>query len=223
MANKHLPRNTYQCPHCEFKASTNCQLMLHIKKVHEKIEGNFICQVCSRKFLNQGLLNQHMKIHLGTNRLQTIPCQFCDKMFAAKYLLKRHILSIHNNCKTQYLCHLCPKSFPAEFKLNIHIRTIHRQRFQCPKCSFSCKSRDFFKRHNEALHLGWRYRCVYPGCDLDYMHKKDILKHVILHHTKDPAEIERCKIYLRNLQHHVIDTIIEPLNGKFDGRSKIRK
>ena len=137
----HHPSVTYRCPKCTKVALTPNSLRLHMY-CHE--DKQFQCEVCRKKFVYQSKLKQHKCMHTimkkyecfhgGCNKKYKHPqdlirhilihqdksyeCDFCDKKFAEKRLLKRHTV-IHLKI-TPYKCEKCNKGFKHNNQLYRH-------------------------------------------------------------------------------------------------------
>lgn len=82
----------------------------------EEADGNkFACQICSKAFNLQRLLNRHMKCHSDVKRYL---CTFCGKGFNDTFDLKRHTRT-HTGVRP-YKCNLCEKSFTQRCSLESH-------------------------------------------------------------------------------------------------------
>ena len=137
----HHPLVTYKCSKCTKIAPTPNSLRLHMYYHKDK---QFKCNVCNQKFVYQSKLKQHKRMHTklkmyecfhgGCNKKyrhpqdlirhiqnhqeKTFECDFCEKKFAEKRLLKRHIL-VHQNI-TPYICEKCNKGFKHNNQLYRH-------------------------------------------------------------------------------------------------------
>ena len=141
----HHPSVTYRCPKCTKVALTPNSLRLHMY-CHE--DKRFQCEVCRKKFVYQSKLKQHKRVHTtmkkyecfhgGCNKKYRHPqdlirhiqihqdklyeCDFCDKKFVEKRLLKRHAV-IHLKI-TPYKCEKCNKGFKHNNQLYRHKKNV---------------------------------------------------------------------------------------------------
>ena len=109
----HHPLVTYKCSKCTKIAPMPNSLRLHMYYHKDK---QFKCNICNQKFVYQSKLKQHKRMHTkskmyecfhgGCNKKyrhpqdlirhiqyhqeKTFECDFCEKKFAEKRLLKRH-------------------------------------------------------------------------------------------------------------------------------------
>ena len=141
----HHPSVTYRCPKCTKVALTPNSLRLHMY-CHE--DKQFQCEVCRKRFVYQSKLKQHKHMHTtmkkyecfhgGCNKKyrhpqdlirhiqihqdKTYECDFCDKKFVEKRLLKRHAV-IHLKI-TPYKCKKCNKGFKHNNQLYRHKKNV---------------------------------------------------------------------------------------------------
>ncbi|XP_060848007.1 transcriptional regulator ovo isoform X2 [Rhopalosiphum padi] len=82
--------------------------------------SKFCCNLCSKTFNLQRLLNRHMKCHSDVKRYL---CTFCGKGFNDTFDLKRHTRT-HTGVRP-YKCNLCEKSFTQRCSLESHCLKVH--------------------------------------------------------------------------------------------------
>ncbi|XP_050531494.1 transcriptional regulator ovo isoform X2 [Daktulosphaira vitifoliae] len=85
-----------------------------------KSGSKFCCNLCSKTFNLQRLLNRHMKCHSDVKRYL---CTFCGKGFNDTFDLKRHTRT-HTGVRP-YKCNLCEKSFTQRCSLESHCLKVH--------------------------------------------------------------------------------------------------
>ena len=107
-----------------------------------------------------------MLVHTGKKDFQ---CDRCEKKFAQKSDLKRHVLT-HTKLKA-HGCDICYKKFSLKHNLDIHFRTVHlgEKPFGCKECDgkwyASCSGRDNHLRtqHKElSKELQSELKCQTP-------------------------------------------------------------
>ena len=83
-------KQTFPCPHCEYKATLKGNLQKHIKSVHEG--QTFQCPQCEYKATFRNALRRHIQsVHEG----QKFQCPHCEYKAKHKCNLQRHIKYIH--------------------------------------------------------------------------------------------------------------------------------
>ena len=139
----HHPSVTYKCSMCAKIAPMPNLLRLHMYYHKDK---QYKCNVCDQRFVYQSKLKQHKRRHTklrmyecfhgGCNKKYRHPqdlirhiqshqekifeCDFCEKKFAEKRLLKRHIV-VHQNIDA-YTCEKCGKGFKHNNQLYRHCK-----------------------------------------------------------------------------------------------------
>ena len=134
---------TYKCSMCAKIAPMPNSLRLHMYYHKDK---QYKCNVCDQSFVYQSKLKQHKRrytklrmyecFHGGCNKKYRHPqdlirhiqshqeksfeCDFCEKKFAEKRLLKRHIV-VHQNVDA-YTCEKCGKGFKHNNQLYRHCK-----------------------------------------------------------------------------------------------------
>jgi len=152
---KYLPFHIYKvhsgreikCDMCDYTTSLLCYMTKHKRQVHEGFTTT--CEDCG-KIVKQ--LSHHKQrgcpARKKTERLQ---CPHCDKTFALRDGLTRHIKVIHMNKKDKSCPH-CDYRTSEGFNLRIHIARVHegkKFKAECPYCNKSVVSLNW---HLEKYH-----------------------------------------------------------------------
>ena len=143
----HQKKEDHVCERCPATFSRKDNLIKHEKRVHSLANINvglirgsgvteFICQMCGRNF---GSDNSNLEAHLllklcrQANKQENIelddklrfPCDQCDKSFAEKDYLARHIRWKHGHPMGLFECSQCDASFNLKSSLQRHIEKQH--------------------------------------------------------------------------------------------------
>ena len=133
------------------------------KKKTEIIRENY-CLPCKRQFINKKTLRNHVVLvhekknvnwkikedhevsaskNQITKNLDRLSCGFCDKQFAQKRNLVRHIQTVHEEKNTQEIqnsveCPKCEKKFKCESGLKQHIEKVigSNKSCHCSECDY---------------------------------------------------------------------------------------
>jgi len=126
--NMHTERSL-SCEQCGYKSALKSQLNQHKRKVHGV--ANLPCKYegCTRMFVQDCDVNDHMK---RTHPTGLFNCHQCGKQFLNEEKLKRHI-KMHNIDTEGLPCSMCPQRFITKQKLREHINTHTGETpYRCP-------------------------------------------------------------------------------------------
>jgi len=190
------------CPICgEAKQNIKKHLMMHS-------EPTFECDICLKKFVTQGRLNEHRKIHDESREFQ---CEICNKGFRTERNLKLHHL-VHTGEKS-HTCDLCGSSFKQKPHLKEHIRQVHEgikrtnrqpaKKMQCGKCGQLCCNRQTLLNH-EKTHLATLEERKTEECNTclkTFISKQKLRRHIkIVHMGYKPYSCQVCEKGFANKQ-----------------------
>nr|XP_033792266.1 transcription factor Ovo-like 2 [Geotrypetes seraphini] len=124
-------------------------------------EAVYNCDMCTKVFRLQRMLNRHVKCH---NQVKRHLCTFCGKGFNDTFDLKRHVRT-HTGIRP-YKCEICNKAFTQRCSLESHLKKIHgvqqayayKQRrdklFVCEDCGYTGPSQEALYLHVSDIHPG---------------------------------------------------------------------
>ena len=125
----------FPCPHCEYKANWNADLLRHIKSVHD---SSLLAEIETAPISQDGE-SVEMKLKPEDMDSELEPKE--NKKLQGKYKatqkgdLRKHIKSIDENRK--FPCPQCNSTFTEKGNLQKHIKAVHEgQKFQCPHCEY---------------------------------------------------------------------------------------
>lgn len=104
----------------------------------------FSCQYCSKRFLGENNLINHLNLHTEENVFQ---CKECGRCFVSSADLKRH-LQTHTGEKP-FRCENCGKGFSRKFTLGQHTKSIHagEKPYRCSVCGRCFSRRSILGKH----------------------------------------------------------------------------
>lgn len=139
----------FNCETCGEGFHDENEYITHTAIGHVKLKP-FECNICHKRFTQQGGLMQHMRMHTGD---RPYPCNYCPKSFTQKSGLDQH-LRIHTKVKP-YRCVICSKTFCQSVHLKQHMRThTNVAPFQCGICE---------KRYKQSSHLNYHLKNHNPA------------------------------------------------------------
>ena len=119
---------------------------VHLKNIHEGKRPHK-CLGCDLKFLTQNEFNKHIdKIHDGNRNF--FECEYCDKDFASKETLSRHICENKIRKKEPcFECDTCGEKFHHKFRLRKHLAKVHEEiqlceNIQCGTCKLKFSNKE---------------------------------------------------------------------------------
>ncbi|XP_059608249.1 zinc finger protein 345-like [Phlebotomus argentipes] len=150
-ARKPDPEAPYKCSKCGKILKTRRTYRTHMKMHRER---KYLCELCSRGFVNFEKLKRHMRKHTGE---KAFACNICPKSFNSRHHLDVHIRS-HTN-ERPFKCHLCPKSFQSKSNLNPHLRG-HTgiKSFVCEVCGKALATMASLTKHMNS-HEDVKFEC----------------------------------------------------------------
>ena len=115
--------------------------------MHNKIKG-WICDCCGSRFGVKDKLKLHLMSHLSP----LFACSECDKKFVHAYNLKTH-KKLHQRILNQ-ICELCNKGYATKNGLSKHIISNHFAKLRCEvtRCSSALSSKPNYKFHLKTMH-----------------------------------------------------------------------
>ncbi|XP_055682118.1 zinc finger protein weckle-like [Lutzomyia longipalpis] len=178
-----------ECEFCSKKFCRRSVLKEHILEQHRPDELPHVCSKCSRRFISKYKLKVHESTHLSEAERRNLPCPYCEKKFAKKFILQSHIHAMHIGDKP-YVCEECGNSFRTISALNQH-QTIHSDErpYQCASCPKKFKKTQHLKRHEES-HTDKMYEC--PHCDLKLKTTRTLRMHLLVHSDDKKYKCHYC-------------------------------
>ena len=135
-------------------------------------------------------------------------CRHCEKTFAKKGCLKRHLIS-HTGLKP-FKCNQCDSSYRQQQDLKYHVFTNHTAgksnliRYTCEECESSFIRASEKKRHM-MIHSGEKpFRCEFCGYTCGRINQLNT--HVLIHGDTKPFMCNKCKyssVQASNLKRHM--------------------
>ena len=153
-------RKPYLCTfeNCDYRATRNSSLKLHIKAKHTPSRTKDIqCPLCSEKFYQNVYLQAHIPTHLMETKFA---CKLCTFVTTKKSYLKCHIQGVHER-ERRFKCTIPGCNYKTDYdgSKRRHMRQhnsdpLVRLPFPCsyPNCAYRAPSRHRLNRHTRALH-----------------------------------------------------------------------
>ncbi|CAH0403589.1 unnamed protein product [Chilo suppressalis] len=174
------------CLECGMRFSTPSSLKNHsIKHVRTR---DFYCVECDKSFKSDAVLKHHLKTALPHISYLELPlaCLHCDKRFAIKRDLERHMNRIHLNIRP-HKCDKCDKAYVNNWSLREHKKIVHDgyqrpRKYPCTMCDKVFDRQQILKSHIRT-HTGERpYHCT--KCSAQFSQANVLATHNRLIHLK---------------------------------------
>lgn len=146
----------------------------------------FQCEECLFKCRGLPQFIRHGKRHANANPT----CAYCDKLFATKALLQRHIASVHLGIK-KFKCGVCGKMFGEKRHMEEHMN-LHQESWNyiCETCGKQFKQRQTLAVHKQ-VHRGVKtFACEF--CDKAFTFKTKLSNHMKKHTGKNLSICQIC-------------------------------
>ena len=141
----------FVCDYCGKTLANKQCLKRHLIYRHKVGSFKYACHLCTKKFLCQKQLRDHIDVHKGVR----IHCIECHKGFQSKSSLKKHVLDNHR--QQSYPCKQCGNVYTKKNSLSEHQKAKHKSnKFTCDKCykTFTWRSA-LYKHYKECNQVPW--------------------------------------------------------------------
>ena len=120
----------FQCQICNKAFAINSKLKVHVKKVHDKSQGNCVCDVCGKTFAKKAHLDCHKKSHI--EKQKNFKCDKCPMTFYINSALNKHKMTHERKdakvalMKDPVKCEVCSSYLSNKKILSTHMRKVHQ-------------------------------------------------------------------------------------------------
>lgn len=167
----HNPNNTKRCAHCDYSASTDDAIQIHVQSLHPEK-----CDVGTEEPPSKRGQSSNRKMHreIDVEHLdKTVKCNVCQKEIPDSWM-KFHL---HSHVRTDWLrCKLCDYVSRRQDLMNLHVEKVHATVYGRP---------DRLSSKTTPIRTGYK-EC--PTCKM-VMHKKNLPFHRRSH---DPLKLFQC-------------------------------
>jgi len=174
---------TFVKPETFVDASKLCNVQIENEdplKIHEyknSIEcSEYDLTTTEKHILAKHILDEHI-FEVQDFKLQ---CPICCKFFATKYVVRKHILSIHQK-KNEFRCSICLKVLGAKANFKKNIAQVNEKPFRCSFCPTRFSSKTEFSRHFVRVHKRKKSNQC-PNCPARFEYRGELNNHLNLFH-----------------------------------------
>ncbi|XP_041983579.1 PR domain zinc finger protein 5-like [Aricia agestis] len=143
----------YTCQYCRVKFTQNSQFFRHMISNHQSLrrKATFECNDCQVVFNKKSNLDQHCQTnHQAKSKSK---CDSCSITFKSRYCLRRHLelkkLLAENSCRQ------CQKKFALKYQLEKHVLNKHTSKamtHECDHCSLKFRAKRSLLTHLKRIH-----------------------------------------------------------------------
>ncbi|XP_063700791.1 zinc finger protein 62-like [Culicoides brevitarsis] len=163
------------CPYCKEQFKTKKEYGTHVRDSCKK--RVLSCNICSKKFVNQAALKNHLKVH------DEQKCEECGETYLSPSDLRNHIRMDHADNNKMYKCNYCPKRFRTPSHRTDHENTHNTEnKYQCDICQNFFKSERVMKSHQKLHTVGRSHAC--PICGKMFNRNYHVKLHMKTHKEK---------------------------------------
>ncbi|XP_014243717.1 zinc finger protein 664-like [Cimex lectularius] len=171
----------FTCDTCGKRFAFGCLLRDHIN-LHTGAKP-YLCQICGRSFSQKASLKQHTRTH---NAIRPHKCTECDQGFYGKGDLKKHLRK--HTGERPYVCEMCGEGFSQSSHLGFHKRTHTGERpYPCDVCGRGFTKKGDVIRH-KRIHTGeLPYFCLV--CGKAFRQNTQCANHIKNHHPHSQVSV----------------------------------
>ena len=212
----HLKTTTFICNQCGKSFPRNCQLKIHVAKIHD--QKKVFCEHCGKSFFLASRLKKHMannctrvKGDSNTDLMCTenctktkdssphVHCSKCDRTFAREVSMLVHFKVVHESAML-ISCHKCEDTtFDNNAQYLIHCNEVHNdEEHKCKMCPLKFTDLLSLKNHKLSEHRA-EMKCTI--CEEKFYTSLQLEYHTNKVHGLNVYECENCprKFYLQAL------------------------
>ncbi len=122
----------YACPHCDMMFATVDGRGKHVRGVHLK-ERPFKCPYldCNKTYASSCDLDRHVNSHKGTRKYKCMLCSkaYMNNTSLKNHMHSRHV----DDPKRRYPCQICGKVFRLNESLSMHYKQVHDPEYKAKR------------------------------------------------------------------------------------------
>lgn len=150
---------SFECKECLVVVNQKYNFANHFRNYHQQFSVPKQCEHCELIFQYCGEYNRHLITHKQLLGQRQFICDFCDKVYMYKAMLRVHIFNHHT---TQRCCSFCGRIFEDISEYRVHMqaeRATRRKPVVCDICGFSTDHRRYLRDHVIRLHSSRSATC----------------------------------------------------------------
>ncbi|XP_060809086.1 zinc finger protein 260 isoform X1 [Amyelois transitella] len=194
--------SNYVCDDCSKPFVNMHAYKCHMKR-HE--QGAYKCSYCEKVFSSNGKRCTHENhVHIG-NRLKN-KCPHCPAKFVDYYTRKKHMVEEHGAEPVTLNCLSCEKVFSSKVQLRVHTKRDHllERNYECTECNAKFFSSKGLKQHKLKHTSEKQFKCEF--CAKEFARSFTLREHLRIHLNDRRYECAKCGhtfIYKCSWQNHM--------------------
>lgn len=177
----HATKKRFPCPLCPRSFHKSSVFRRHDRNVHQGLR-DYPCDICNESFCNLQAVKMHKKSYHSSEVLEKIfECKICEKNFALKCNLRKHIQAVHD--EPTFECSKCPMKFTRRLYLLDHQEKHETLEFACDHCTRSFRNKGPLNQHLKKVHIKIKETFSCEPCGLTFRCKRKARDHNLRQHT----------------------------------------
>ncbi|XP_053407625.1 zinc finger protein 14-like [Mercenaria mercenaria] len=134
----------WKCNDCEKVFGSEGNLREHVRQVHLKKPGEFMCHLCPKSYTRATRLEGHLNSHYG---IKPYSCKSCRTPFHGKSTLIEHQKKCEGGVTVRFKCQFCLEYFGSQTELKQHRMQEHANVFCFAPCGKKIRWKSSLKKH----------------------------------------------------------------------------
>ncbi|CAG7834634.1 unnamed protein product [Allacma fusca] len=170
---------------CTHKFQTPSELEIHQKRYHEGVKKPYTCQSCSKSFLTERILDDHMNTHRGE---KPYLCSECGFTSSSNDMLARHRRKTHSVARRKHIftCKHCKDKFESRKLWELH-SLIHLP----PEEQAAANQIEEDRKVKKKRKLGDK-KLSCDVCDFKARYPSHLQEHLLIHSKKTISSCHVC-------------------------------
>ncbi|XP_055644770.1 transcription factor grauzone-like [Toxorhynchites rutilus septentrionalis] len=177
---------SFCCEHCGKALTSEKSLKSHVDRKHAVKDT--ICDICNKPF-SKSMLESHKRV---VHENASYMCTHCPRMFRSKFSLNRHLEEHEDKVRERVKCVVCGLTFKHKYILTKHIDSVHTKEapVSCDVCGKKFKSKHHLWSHKSDTCNTRRYDCTI--CGRVFKVKVRLTEHMTTHTGKSLYQCTFC-------------------------------
>lgn len=171
----------FDCQHCQKRFTSNKDRIRHELSCSKNPAGDqrpSECKLCGKELPKNELQAHNDKVHASVLKFR---CPTCGKRFKVEKALIKHQYTHEKRKRPR--CKICSKELSQADALKRHMKVhLGNETFRCDLCGKCFRNKSSLRKHQNLTHLGKRFKCSEPGCEMKYTDRQLLQLHKLRDH-----------------------------------------